>query len=87
MLSGRQRHSNYTEPSKENVLGEYDPVTMAILYLKVLHDMLLQILKLIFQTQPSCHRNICTEGRKLPNLTAFLEIFLYIKNNDSVEHM
>ena len=29
-----------------------------------------KMLKLIFQTQPSCHRNICTEHwRKLPNLT------------------
>ena len=47
-----------------------------------------KILKLIFQTQPSCHRNICTEHwRKLPNLTAFLEIYLYLKNNDSIKHV
>ena len=47
-----------------------------------------KILKLIFQTKPSCPRNICTEHwRKLPNLSAFLEIFLYLKNNDSVEHV
>ena len=33
-------------------------------------------------------RNIRTENwRKLSNLTAFLEIFLYLKNNDSVEHV
>ena len=43
---------------------------------------------LIFQTQPSCPRNICTEHwRKLPYLTAFLEIFLYLKNSNSVEHV
>ena len=47
-----------------------------------------KILKLIFKMQPSCPRNICTEHwRKLLNLTAFLEIFLYFKNNDSVEHV
>ena len=47
-----------------------------------------QILKIVLQTQPLCHRNICTEHwRNLPNLTAFLEIFLYLKNNDSVEHV
>ena len=34
----------------------------------------LKILDLIFQAQASC-----------PNLTAFLEIFLHLKNNDSVE--
>ena len=31
--------SNYLEPSKENVLEEYDAVTLIMLYLKVLHDM------------------------------------------------
>ena len=47
-----------------------------------------KILKLIFQKQPSCPRNICTGHlRKLPNLTAFLGIFLYLKNSDSVEHV
>ena len=47
-----------------------------------------KILKLIFQKQPSFPRNICTEHwRKLPNLKAFLEIFLYLKSNDSVEHV
>ena len=46
-----------------------------------------KVLKLIFQMQPSFPRNICTENwRKLPNFTVFLEIFLYLKNNDSVEH-
>ena len=47
-----------------------------------------KILKLIFRKQPSCPRNICTEHwRRLPNLTAFLEIFLYLKNKNSVEHV
>ena len=42
---------------------------------------------LIFQKQPSCPRNIYTEyWKKLPNLTAFLEIFLHLENNDSLEH-
>ena len=34
--------SNYLEPSKENVLGKYDAVTLTILYLNVLHDMVSQ---------------------------------------------
>ena len=32
----------YLEPSKENVLGEYDGVTLTMLYLKVLCDMVSQ---------------------------------------------
>ena len=47
-----------------------------------------KILKLIFQKQPSCPRNICTNNRReLSNLTAFLEIFLYLKNSDSLKHV
>ena len=47
-----------------------------------------KMLKFIFQKPPSYPRNICTEHwRKLPNLTALSEIFLYLKNNDSVEHL
>ena len=47
-----------------------------------------KILKLIFQKPSSCPRNICTEHwRKRPNLTTFLEILLYLKNNYSVEHV
>ena len=30
--SAGQRSSNYLEPSKENVLGEYDAVTLSMLY-------------------------------------------------------
>ena len=63
---------------KEKVLGEY-AVTLAMLYSKVLMIWFHKILKLIFQMQPSSPRNICTEDcRKLPNLTGFLDIFLYI---------
>ena len=40
-----------------------------------------------FLKQPSCPRNTYAEHwRKLSNLAAFLGIFLYLKNNDSVEH-
>ena len=47
-----------------------------------------KILTLIFQTLPSCPRNTRTEyWKELPNLTAFLEICVYLKNNDSVEHV
>ena len=42
----------------------------------------------MFLNQPSCPRNTCTERwRKLPNLIAFMEIFLYLKNSDSVKHV
>ena len=47
-----------------------------------------KIPELVFQTQPSCPRNICTKHWKnLPNLTAFLEICLRLRNIDSVEHV
>ena len=39
MLLARQKSSNYLEPSKENVLKEYDADTLIMLYLKVLPDM------------------------------------------------
>ena len=43
-----------------------------------------RILKLIFQKQSICPRNICIElWWKLPNLRAFFKIFFYLKNNDS----
>ena len=88
LLSPRQKSSSYLEPSKENIFGEYDAATLTMLYLKVLRDIISEIFKLIFQMQPSCLRNICTENwRKLPNLTGFLEIFLYLKNNSSVEYV
>ena len=37
-----KRSSNYLEPSKENISGEYDAVTLTMLYFKVLHDMVSQ---------------------------------------------
>ena len=37
----KQRTSNYLEPSKKYVLGEYDAVTLTMLYLKV-HDIVSQ---------------------------------------------
>ena len=43
LLSARQRSSNYLGPSKENILGEYDAVTLTMLWLKVLHDLVSQI--------------------------------------------
>ena len=47
-----------------------------------------RILKLIFQKQSICPRNICIElWWKLPNLRAFFKIFFYLKNNDSAEHV
>ena len=47
-----------------------------------------KILRLIFQTQPSCSRNICAEHwKKVPDLIAFSEIYLYLKSNNSVEHV
>ena len=38
LLSATQRSSNYLEPSKLNILGEYNFATLTIFYLKVLHD-------------------------------------------------
>ena len=83
-------YSNYLEPPKENVLGEYDAVTLLMLYMKVLMIWFRKISKLIFQMQPSCPRNIYIlniEENYLASLSAFLETFLYIKNNGSVEHV
>ena len=88
LLSARQTSNNYLEPSKENVLRNMMLSHWPCFTWKFFMIWFHKILKSIFQTQPSCHRNICTEHwRKLPNLTAFLEIFLYLKNNDSVEHV
>ena len=47
-----------------------------------------KILKLIFHKEPLCPKNISAEHwRKLPNLTALSEIFLYFQNDDPVEHV
>ena len=42
LLSARQRSNNYSELSKRKCFGEYDTVTLTMLYLKVLHDMVSQ---------------------------------------------
>ena len=42
LLSARESSNNYLELSKENVLGEYDAVTLTMLYLKGLHDIVSQ---------------------------------------------
>ena len=87
-LTARQRSNNYLHLSKENVLGNmmlsHWPCFMGKFFMIWFH----KILKLIFQKQPSCPRNICAQQwQKLPISTAFLEIFFYLKNNDSVEHV
>ena len=80
LLSARPRFNyNYLELSKENVLRNMMLSHWPCFTWKFFMIWFHKIFKLIFQKQPSCPRNICTEyWRKLPNLTAFLEIFLYI---------
>ena len=88
LLSARQRSNNYLELSNGNVLGNMMLSHWPCFAWKFFMVWFHKILKLIFQKQPSYHRNICTEYcRKAPIFTAFLEIFLYFKNNDSVEHV
>ena len=78
-------YSNYLEPSKENVLKEYDAVTCFTWTFMIWFP---KVLKLILQMQPSCPRNTSTEHwRKVPNFTAFLEIFSHLKKIDSVKHV
>ena len=59
-MSARQRSSNYLESSKGNV-GEFDAVTLTMLYLNVLMIWSHKILKSIFQMYQSCPRNMFTE--------------------------
>ena len=42
MLSARQRSSDSLNLSKQNVFGQYDAVTLTMLYLKVVHDVISQ---------------------------------------------
>ena len=59
-----------------------------MLYLKTFIIWFHKNLKLIFQKPPSSPRNIFIEYlRKVANLTAFLEILLYLNNNDYVQHV
>ena len=89
-MSARQRfNNNYLELSKENVLRNIILSHWPCFTWKSFMIWFHKILKLILK-QPSCPRNIFTEHwRKLPNLTAFLEVYLYLKSksNDSVEHV
>ena len=88
LLSATHWSNKLLRAFKRKYFGEYDAVTLTLRYLKVLHDMISQIFKLIFQKQPSFLRHICTEHwRKAPIFTAFLGIFLYLKNNNSEEHV
>ena len=88
LLSARQRSDNYLELSKENVLGNMMLSHWSCFTGKFLMIWFHKILKLIFQKQPPCSRNICTKHWRKPHIfIAFLEIFLYLKNNDSVERV
>ena len=83
-----QSPNNNLELSKENVLGNIMLSHLPCFTWKFFMIWFHKILKLIFKKQPSCSTNICTKHwRKLPNLTAFLEIFLFLKNKDSVKHV
>ena len=87
LLSSRQRSNNYLELSKENVLGNMMRPHWPCFTWKFFMIWFYKIPKLIFQKQPSCPRDICIEHwRKPPVFTAFLEIFLYFKKNDSVDY-
>ena len=80
--------NSYLELSKENVLGNMMLSHWPCFTWKFFMTWFHRILKLIFQKQPPCRRNKFAEHwKKLPKLTAFLEIFLYLKNNDAVEHV
>ena len=71
-LSARQRSNNYLELSKENVLGNVMLSHWPWFTWKFFMIWFYEILKLIFQKQPSCRTNMCTESwRKLPIFTIF----------------
>ena len=53
-MSARQKSSNYFRAFKRKFLREYGAVTLTMFYFH-------KIIQLIFQKQPSCPRNICTE--------------------------
>ena len=79
MMSARQRSTNYSKLSKENVLWNlmmsHWPSFAWRLFMGWFH----KILKLVFQKQPSCPRNICTKHwRRPPIFTTSLEIFWYL---------
>ena len=75
LLSAGQIPNNYLEHSKENVLGNMVLSHWPCFSWKFFMIWFQKIFKLIFQKQPSCPRNICTENwRKL--LDSFLGNFL-----------
>ena len=79
LLSGSQRSNNYLGLSKENVLEDMMLSHWPCFTWKILMMWFPKILKLIFQKLPLSPKDICTEHwRKLTNLAAFLEIFLYL---------
>ena len=80
--------NNYLELPKENLSGNmilsHSPCLTWKFFIVWFH----KILKLIFHKEPLYPKNISAEHwRKLPNLTALSEMFLYFQNDDSVEHV
>ena len=81
LLSARQRSNKLFRAFKRKCFGEYDPERYP-------WSGFAKFIELILQKQAACPRKICIENwRKPPIFTAFLEIFLYLKNNDSVERV
>ena len=76
----------YDKLTKENVFGNmmlsHWPCPTSKFFMTWFH----KILRLIFQKQPTLWKLYSTL-KKPPIFTAFLEILLYLKNNDSVEHV
>ena len=84
LLPEWKRSNNYLELSTENVMGNMMLSQWPCFTWKFVMIWFHKILELIFQKQPSYPRKWCTEHwKKLPNLIAFLEIVLYLKNNNS----
>ena len=77
LLLARQRSNNYLELSKENVLEDMMLSHWPCFTWKFFIIWFHKILKSILQKPPSSPRNICNKHwRKLPDLAAFLKIFL-----------
>ena len=83
LLPARQRSNNYLELSKENVLGNVMVSHWMYFTWKFFMIWSQKILKLIFQKQPSCPRNICTEDwKKLPK-SFFLKFCIILQNHET----
>ena len=77
LLSARQRYNNYLELSKESVMGNMMLSHWPCFTWKFFMIWFHKILKLLFQDQSSCLRNICTRHwRKLLYFHSFLGNFL-----------